>query len=143
MPYRRSSFFDVSSIGFAEPAARANAWSWRNLAITLRKIESQTMKIYWGLSSIPELATLPSAERKAIWRASYRKSFSDKRVWMALAVCGLSGGLGAAIGSDSSYRLIGVVLGGAFGGLVFGQAAIIAALPHIRAAVKKRNGGTA
>ena len=101
------------------------------------------MKIYWGLSSVPELAGLPGAERRAIWRTCYRKSFRSKRVWAALIVCGLCTGVGSALGTDFGYELIGAMIGGGVGGLVFSQVSVMAALPHIRATVANRNDETA
>ncbi len=101
------------------------------------------MKIYWTLSSVPELAALPRVERGTIWRTCYPKGFRKARVWLALVVCGLCGGLGAGIGSYLGQSLIGALtgaaIGGGIGGFILGQVATRALLPEIRSAVAQRH----
>jgi len=102
------------------------------------------MKIYWTLSSVPELASLPRKERGVIWRACYYRTFRQKNVWFGLiagVICvGLGSSLGREFGHGSVGETVGVMVGAGIGCFIFFQVAIRAALPAIRIAVKRTNG---
>ena len=44
------------------------------------------MKLYWKISSIPELKALPYIERKRIWKDCYRKAWTNWHVWLAFMI---------------------------------------------------------
>jgi hypothetical protein len=77
------------------------------------------MKLIWSFKSLPELANLPSVERRAIWRWCYWKSFSKWPVWVALAGMGICSVLGEHFGG-----VIGGVIGAGLGGGIFGLVAV-------------------
>ena len=97
------------------------------------------MKIYWTISSIPELGALPKKERGRIWRECYAKSLGEKKVWLALLACGLCAGLVSILGGLFEHSIIGAGVGGGIGGFFYGQVATRAALPYIRAATSRTN----
>jgi dolichol kinase len=97
------------------------------------------MKIYWTLSSVPELAALPQSERKQIWRSAYLKSFRNKYTWLGLLICGVCAGLGSLIGDQFHHGIIGAGVGGGIGGFISGQISTRTALPFIRMAIIQRN----
>jgi len=100
------------------------------------------MRLYWSLSSIPELASLPKAERKRLWEASYRKIFRHWQIWIALVVsglcCAVGGQVGKFIAGDSAIVfIVCVMIGGGTGGFIFSQVATTFAIPYIREEVSR------
>lgn len=94
------------------------------------------MQIYWSLSSLPELASLPKSERKRVGRFGLRKAFRHWQTWAALAVSGICGGAGGQLGtfifSSSGMIFLCLVLCGGIGGVVYGHVATKMAMPYIR-----------
>jgi hypothetical protein len=94
------------------------------------------MRIYWSLSYLPELASLPKSERMRVWRSCHRKSFRHWQTWIALAVCGLCGVSGGPVGglifTSAGMILLCVALGGAIGGAIYGHVATKMTAPYIR-----------
>lgn len=90
------------------------------------------MKIDWTLKQLPELSELTSYERGKRWRKAYKKSFRHWETWLGVICCGLFGALGVWVGDVFNMKLLGAGIGGAFGGLVFGQIARLVVLRHYR-----------
>ena len=90
------------------------------------------MTFYWSLKSVPELSGLSAPERRRVHRACYsRHAFRSARCLIALGICGLCGGAGAAAGSfvhllfgvpfSIWHVAIGGGIGGGLGGFYFGH----------------------
>jgi len=88
------------------------------------------MPIYWSLKSIPELATVPRAERDRAWRRAYGKTFRHWETWVALLACGACAALGGYVGGQLGSVIIGAAVGGGIGGFLFRQIAIGVARRH-------------
>jgi hypothetical protein len=97
------------------------------------------MRIYWSLSYLPELASLPKSERMRVWRSCHRKSFRHWQTWLALAacvLCGIAGGpVGGLIFSGAGMIFLCVAFGGGIGGAVYGHVATKMTAPYIREAL--------
>src|SRR5437899_9739011 len=64
------------------------------------------MTFYWSLKQVPEMIGLSREERRRVHRACYRQhTFKSPRCIVALVVCGLCGGVGAAAGGLSHFVL--------------------------------------
>jgi hypothetical protein len=85
------------------------------------------MQIYWTLKSIPELAQLPRAERRRVWRHVYWKTFDHWQAWAGLFACGACAAMGTLFGGLLGSGFIGAAMGGGVGGFIFSQAAIAVA----------------
>ena len=85
------------------------------------------MPIYWGRSSIPELAGLDRAESRRIWFRCYLKAMRDWQFWAGVTACGFLAGFGALAGG-----IWGGIICGAIGGFFYGQALVEIMRPHIR-----------
>jgi len=96
------------------------------------------MGFYWPSRTIRELADLPRAERRRVWRLCYRQLLKDRRTRRALLLCGGCGGLGALVGSMFGLGSWGAGIGGGIGGAVFGQVATQQACLHIRRELELR-----
>ena len=111
------------------------------------------MKIYWGLGSIPELADLPKAERKAAWRACSFRTFLHWQTWAVYLGFALCLGACASICNVAfvwatlntlSFEAMSVVFGiaGAIEGGIIGsilwQIITRQARPHLREYLKGR-----
>ena len=90
------------------------------------------MTFYWSLKQVPEMIGLSREERRRVHRACYRQhTFKSPRCIVALVVCGLCGGVGAAAGGLSHFVLgvppsiwqpaLGAAIGGGVGGFIFSQ----------------------
>jgi hypothetical protein len=44
------------------------------------------MKLYWTITSIPELKGLTSEDRKRIWQECYREAWKHWQVWLSFMV---------------------------------------------------------
>ena len=101
------------------------------------------MKMYWSLRSVPELADLPPAERRRLWRECWGKVLRHWQVWLLflLFYSGLLGVLVVAawlalvvgLGWPLALILVSGVWGGAFGFLL-DQVSIPLARPYLRQA---------
>jgi hypothetical protein len=109
----------------------------------LQQREGFAMKIYWSLRSIPELADLPPAEGRRLWRECWGKVLRHWQVWLMFLLL-WSGILGALVvsawlalavglGWPLAVILVGGVWGGAFGFLL-DQVSIPLARPYLRQA---------
>ena len=114
------------------------------------------MKIYWGLGSIPELADLPKAERKAAWRACYLRALRHWQTWavylvfaLCLAVCATTVNYILVWATRDTPTLIfetkGLIAFGIVGviegiitGLILWQIITRQARPHLREYLKDR-----
>lgn len=90
------------------------------------------MRFYWTLKHVPEMSGLSREDRLRVHRACYRKHvLKSPHCIVALVVCGLCGGPGAAAGGLSHFVLsvppsiwqpaLGAAIGGGIGGVIFGQ----------------------
>jgi hypothetical protein len=73
--------------------------------------DEESMKLYWGLNSIPELRGLPKAQQKRLWRIGVRAGGRMPRVWGAyfLMVLVLIIGLGLIPPLIPNFPRAGVV----------------------------------
>jgi hypothetical protein len=92
------------------------------------------MKIYWTISSIPEIAALPKAERAKIWRSACDQAPFN---WLGFLACGLCVGLGSLIGDQFQHGKLGSALAAGIGGLIFSQIAVRNAIPFILKAIEE------
>ena len=90
------------------------------------------MRIYWTLKSIPELQSVPKAERGRIWRRGYVKSFRHWQTWVGLLLAALCAGVGIAVGG-----IWGGGIGGGFGGFLFSQIVIPVTRPYLEEELNK------
>ena len=107
------------------------------------------MKVYWSLSSVPELAGLPAADQRRLWRQCSGPAFRCWQTWLALTLQ-LAGHLaGSLLGlyiwfpaAETAAEFLpafaatglGGLLGGLPGCLVFGCVATAKVRPHLRQA---------
>lgn len=77
------------------------------------------MKIYWSLKSIPELAEIPTKQRKEIWRRCLRKAHRNWWTWLGVvgpAAC--IGGVSAVlVDIISGNHAAAILLAGLIGGI--------------------------
>ena len=99
------------------------------------------MRIYWSLKSIPELAGLPPAERRRVWRTACWDAYRHWQVWASVAAIGIGAAAGAYLGSLVAFQDIGCVIGAASGGLIYGQVMTEFARPYLRTFVASRAAG--
>ncbi|MCC5452051.1 hypothetical protein LMJ53_10005 [Rheinheimera sp. UJ51] len=88
------------------------------------------MKIYWSFNHIPELSHLSASEKKRLWQKASSRCLQSWLGWLGLIFCGLSGSLGADIGEMYELKMLGTVLGGATGGLIYAQIVTYLAVKH-------------
>ena len=79
------------------------------------------MRIYWSVNSMPELQSLPKAERGRVWRKAYGQSFRYWQTWVGVVLLGICAFIGGAIGGHLGYVIWGSVIGGGLGGFLFLQ----------------------
>ena len=85
------------------------------------------MRLYFGLGSIPELASLEPDQRRRVWRRAHSRVRRDWRWWAGIACAAIFVGAGAGLGD-----VWGLGLGGLLGAFVFLQILVWLTLPFIR-----------
>jgi hypothetical protein len=66
------------------------------------------MPILWSYKSLPELAALPAAERKAVWKKAIWRAYGHWQTWLASAIVFiLMWSVGLRLGSMFGYDFIG------------------------------------
>jgi uncharacterized protein YcfJ len=102
------------------------------------------MKIYWSLSSVPELASLSREEKREIWQACARKTLLNQLALVGCGVCAVVGGyLGRKFGMEPSGEGLnwadmgGAGIGAGIGAVIYTHVTIKAALPAIRVAIQR------
>jgi hypothetical protein len=100
--------------------------------------------IYLRAKSIPELASVPPAERRRLLRRCAPMTFRHWQTWAALFACGVCAGLGGYLGWVVSTGFwggpwIGAGLGALIGGGVLGQVKGTLVRPYIRAELQSRS----
>lgn len=101
------------------------------------------MKLYPSTLALPELASLPESERRSICAAADRAvhQFAVKQrmvgmgLWITLCIVGLL--IGKPYGFWGGF--VGGALGSALGGLVHHQLLVRAAVPYIKATLRRQS----
>ena len=96
------------------------------------------MKIYWSMSSIPELAPFSRKERREIWQASAWRALRKTGFWVGMVLFGLSSELGSIVGQHFGYGSIGSLIGKVIGLFFLVQFWTQAALPAMRSVIEAR-----
>lgn len=96
------------------------------------------MRFYWDLQALPELAPLPLAERKRLWKRVYPQVYRHWQTWLGLLVLGTCAGLGSHLG-----HTLGAAIGGGIGGGIYSQIIMHMARPHLRQALAEERRGSA
>ncbi len=99
------------------------------------------MTLYWKLRDIPELQPLTSSQQTEVWSATSSHRLKDPVVLSTMVICAILGGMGGALGSTFlSYAglVVGVVIGGGIGSLIFWQVAIKRSRPHLANEIRSR-----
>lgn len=95
------------------------------------------MRIYWTSGSIPELADLPRAERRRLWRSVVGRSFRHWQAWagfLVMATSVMSGCLLPKVIHNFPLALVVAGLMGGFAGLIYSQSLIFVLRPYLREA---------
>lgn len=91
------------------------------------------MRLYWGYSSIPELAGLPAAQQRTLWRKAFWRSIGHWQWWLGLLLFFLIELSGLAMLRDLGHNgQIETSFLAGFAGLVFAQFTIEAARADLR-----------
>ena len=93
------------------------------------------MPIYWNFDRIPELTGLTEEERGRFWLHVIRKSYRHWQTWAGLIACGACVALGFVVGGKLGSGLLGAVVAGGIGGLLYSQALVYVARRYYADAV--------
>jgi hypothetical protein len=102
--------------------------------------------IYWTARYIPELAPLPTEERRRLWQQCKSQAFGQWQTWAALVVFGLwiVGGpllTGVVIWPERhGSAFLGLIVA-PIGGFIFGQVRASMARPYLRAELQSKQAG--
>ena len=70
------------------------------------------MPIHWSYKSLPELAALPAAERKDVWKKAIWRAYEHWQTWLASAIVFiLMWFVGICLGSTFGHDFIGMIVG--------------------------------
>lgn len=77
------------------------------------------MPIQWSYKSLPELAALPAAERKSVWKKAIWRAYEHWQTWLASAIVYiLLWFAGIWLGSTFGHDFIGMIVGLALAGVI-------------------------
>jgi hypothetical protein len=91
--------------------------------------------ICWNIDRIPELTGLTEEERGRFWLYVVRKSFRHWQTWAGLIACGACTAWGFVVGGKLGSGLLGAVVAGGIGGLLYSQALVYVARRYYADAV--------
>jgi hypothetical protein len=91
------------------------------------------MRIYWSLNSIPELAGLTKAQKRAIWREACWHSIGHWQWWVGLLLFFLIDFFGLVILRHLGHNgTIETLLLAGFSAFLVGQFVLLAVRAHLR-----------
>lgn len=85
------------------------------------------MRFYLLTKQIPELEHLPPTERVVTWGRVRRKTYRHWQTWVGLFFCPGLTAAGSYVGKLAGMPYFPMIVGAAFGGLIYGQTIIYVA----------------